>query len=151
MRWMLIIPSTSTSNLTASPISPWVPANFEVRAIIDHGGQAMSLTGMYMNAIDTMYDLCNMEQNANVPRRFWSLPGFDITVDITATEARYAIWGVQGTAEVDASSGLWPVISQLTLGGEMQGHVSIGLPLNQVAVCHQRARAPIRLQSRCNL
>lgn len=124
---MLIISSTNPSNLTTSAVSPWVPGDFEIRAIIKHGQQAMSLIGMYMNAIHTMYDLCYMEQTANIPRRLWSLPDYDITVDISATEARYAIWGLQGTADADAEAGLWPLISQVTLGGATQGHVSIRL------------------------
>jgi len=85
----------------------------------------MSFTGMYMNAIYAMYDLCYMDQKAEILSRFWSLPEFDLTVDITATEARYAIWGLQGSTDADVYAGCWPFISQLTLGGVMQGHVSI--------------------------
>lgn len=123
---MLSTPSTLPTDLVALPVLPWVPEDFEIHAIINkRGRQGMDLTGMYMNAIYAMYDMCYIEQHANIPRRVWSLPEFDVTVDILATEARLAIWGLQGTADADAGAGVWPLISQLMLGGEIKGHISI--------------------------
>lgn len=86
----------------------------------------MDLPGMYMNAIYTMYDLCNMDQNAEVARRLWSLAQYDITIALETTEARFAVWGLQGTADADAiEARLRPLISYLTLGGQYQGQVTI--------------------------
>lgn len=102
---MLSTPRTLPTDLVALPVSPWVPEDLEIHAIFNkHGRQGMDLTGMYMNAIYAMYDMCYIEQHANIPRRVWSLPEFDVTVDILATETRFAIWGLQGAA--DAVPGL---------------------------------------------
>ena len=119
-------PSPLPSNLSSPSITPWVPNDFSIAVAINKDRPAMSVVGMYMNAIYTMYDLCNMDENANIPRRLWSLSDYGVTVEIGAPETRFAISGLQRTADFDASdAGLRPLISQLLLGGRDKGGVII--------------------------
>ena len=85
----------------------------------------MSAIGMYMNAFEAMYDLVYMDQSASIELRRWSLPGYDLTVEIAVKEARFAVWGLGAHCQTSSEQGYPPMITLLTLDDEMKGYVGI--------------------------
>lgn len=81
--------------------------------------------GVNLNAINTMYDLCNMDQNAPVDRRLWTLPDYGITVDVAAAQTRFAVWGIQGMIGTENHFDFRPMVSQVVLAREIKGFVGI--------------------------
>lgn len=108
-----------------NPVVPDIPLAFKVRAAFNRSGPKMDLIGMYMNAIYAMYDLCLLDVHAIVARKDWSLPNYDIVIDMAGYKTFFAIWGLQRTADPLVREGLYPMVSEMTLNGQTMGHVAI--------------------------
>ena len=84
----------------------------------------MNDIAVFMNAVIAMEDLCFIDQGADLrsrPPRAWSLPQYDLSIDIWTAEARYAVWALQLTVAVSHSVGYWPVIGKIFLHGVPEG------------------------------
>ena len=84
----------------------------------------MNDIALFMNAITAMEDLCFINQRADLrshPPRAWSLPQYDLSIDIWTAEARYAVWALQLTVVVSHNVGYWPTIGKIMLHGVPEG------------------------------
>lgn len=78
----------------------------------------MNDIAVFMNAVTAMEDLCFMDQGAdlrNHPPRTWSLPQYDLSIDVWTRQVRYAVWALQIIVTVSSRVGYWPVIGRLLL------------------------------------
>ena len=78
----------------------------------------MNDIAIFMNAVTAMEDLCFMDQGAdlrNQPPRTWSLPRYDLSIDVWTAQARYAVWALQITVTVSNRIGFWPIIGRFLL------------------------------------
>lgn len=78
----------------------------------------MNDIAVFMNAVTAMEDLCFIDQGADLrsqPPRTWSLPQYDLSIDVWTAEARYAVWALQLTVLVSYHVGYWPVIGKIIL------------------------------------
>lgn len=78
----------------------------------------MNDIAVYMNAVTAMEDLCFMDQGADLrtrPPRTWSLPQYDLSIDVWTAEARYAVWALQLTVAVSYHVGYWPILGRILL------------------------------------
>lgn len=84
----------------------------------------MNDIAVFMNAVTAMEDLCFIDQGADLrsrPPRSWSLPQYDLSIDIWTAEARYAVWALQLTVVVSNGVGYWPIIGKIYLHGVPEG------------------------------
>lgn len=86
----------------------------------------MNDTAFFMNAVAAMEDLCFMNQYADLrqsPPRSWSLPQYDLLLDIWTSEVCYAVWALQLTVIVSHRLGYWSVIGTIMLHNIPEGRV----------------------------
>ena len=95
-------------------------------------GPPMNELAIYITAITALEDLCFRDQSATVPGyphvpfrspAIWSLLQYDIYLEISSRQVRYAIWGLQFTAGDVRQGGLWPVIARYFWRGEFTGRL----------------------------
>lgn len=82
-----------------------------------------------MNTIAALEDLCFRDQGASMPAyplASWTLPQYNVYIDVTSQQVRYAIWGLQLTASVVRKEGFWPIIARYFWQGDFAGRVDIG-------------------------
>lgn len=78
----------------------------------------MNNIAVFMNAVTAMEDLCFMDQGADLHGqhpRAWSLPQYDLSIDVWTGQARYAVWALQIMVNVSHHVGYWPVVGRFLL------------------------------------
>ena len=79
-----------------------------------------------MNAVSSMGDLCLEYDGSRLISHTWSLPQYDINVDIIASgNALYAAWGIQTMVEALVDTGFWPTYGVFHWQGRLMGQISI--------------------------
>ena len=98
-------------------------------------GPQLDEIALYMTAVTALEDLCFRDQsepipgNPDVPFRSpssWSLPQYDIYLEISSYRVSYGIWALQLTTGDVAKAGLWPVIARCFAWGEFAGRLDFG-------------------------
>lgn len=109
------------------------PSDFDIEySNTQDYGPPMNEIEIYMTTITALEDLCFRDQSStvagypHVPFRSptkWSLPQYDVYLEISSQQVRYAIWGLQLTAGDVRRGGLWPVIARFFWREEFAGRV----------------------------
>ena len=94
----------------------------------------MSEIAVYMTAVTALEDLCFRDQSAIVPGypdvpfqspSKWSLPQYNVYLEVSSEQVRYAIWGIQLTTGAIRKGGFWPVIGRFFWDGQFAGRADI--------------------------
>lgn len=109
------------------------PSDFDIEYSLTRDyGPPLDEIGIYMTAITALEDLCFRTQSAPLPDYphipfqspvKWSLPQYDVYLEISSQQVRYAIWGVQYAAGALRKAGLWPAIGRFFWRGEFAGRL----------------------------
>ena len=109
------------------------PSDFDIEYSMTRDyGPPMNELAIYMTTVTALEDLCFRDQSATVPGyphvpfrspAIWSLPQYDMYLEISSQQVRYAIWGLQLTAGDVRKGGLWPVIARYFWRGEFTGRL----------------------------
>ena len=109
------------------------PSDFDIEYSMTRDyGPPMNELAIYMTTITALEDLCFRDQSATVPGyphipfrspAMWSLPQYDIYLEISSQQVRYAIWGLQFAAGDVRKGGLWPVIARYFWRGDFAGRL----------------------------
>ncbi|KAL8793870.1 MAG: hypothetical protein Q9195_003596 [Heterodermia aff. obscurata] len=93
----------------------------------------MNEIAIYMTAVTALDDLCFRDQSTPVPDYphipfdqspvKWSLPQYEVYLEISSQQVRYAIWGLQYAAGALRPAGLWPVIGRFFWSGQFAGRL----------------------------
>ena len=98
-------------------------------------GPPMHEVAIYMTTVTALEDLCFRDQSAAIPGyphvpfrspATWSLPQYNVYVEISSQQVRYAIWGLQLAAGAVRKGGLWPVIGRYFWRGVFSGRLDLG-------------------------
>lgn len=94
----------------------------------------MDEIAIYMTAVTALEDLCFRDQGAPVPGyppipfhspATWSLAQYDVYLEVSSQQVRYAVWGIQCTAGDILKEGLWPVIGRFCWRGQFAGRLDL--------------------------
>lgn len=72
-----------------------------------HAAPPLDEIAIYQNAVAAMEDLAFMDQSAELPStpvHFWSLPQYDVSIDIVSTCVKWAVYGLQMTVNLISSA-----------------------------------------------
>ena len=111
----------------------FAPSDFDIEYSLTRDyGPPLDEVGVYLTSITALEDLCFRPQSALLPdyphipfqsHAKWSLPQYDVYLEISSQEVRYAIWGVQYAAGALRKAGLWPLIGRFFWRGEFAGRL----------------------------
>ncbi len=128
------------------------PSSFSIEFSTTHDfGPPMDEIAIYMNAVTALEDLCFRDQSAHLPgypHNTWSLPQYDLYIEVSAQQVRYAIWGLQLTAGAVRKAGFWPIIGRVFWREDFAGRVDVAncdFPLDSVElVDRKQGRGDVR-------
>ena len=137
--WWTIARTTSSSSIISQSrnlsILP-APSDFDIEYSLTRDyGPPLDEIGIYMTAMTALEDLCFRAQSAPLPDYplipfqspvKWSLPQYDVYLEVSSHQVRYAIWGVQYAAGALRKAGLWPCIGRFFWRGEFAGRLDFG-------------------------
>ena len=92
----------------------------------------MSEIALYMTAVAALEDLCFRDQSATIPGypdvpfqspSKWSLLQYNVYLEVSSEQVRYAIWGIQLTTGAIRKGGFWPVIGRCFWDEHFAGRV----------------------------
>ena len=128
--WMLC---TSLASRKSNSSILRAPGDFDIEYHLTHDyGPPMNEIAIYMTTVTALDDLCFRDQSAPVPDYphipfqspvKWSLPQYDVYLEISSQQVRYAVWGLQYAAGALLKAGLWPVIGRFFWSGQFAGRL----------------------------
>ena len=128
---------TVSSNATAfnASASDDAPQDFDIEFSITHDyGPRLNEIALYMTTVVSLEDLCFRDQSSTVPGdpgvpftspTTWSLPQYNVIIEISSQQVRYAIWGLQLITGNARKVGFWPTIGRFFWRGQFAGRVDI--------------------------
>ena len=109
------------------------PSEFDIEYSMTHDyGPPMNEIAVYMTVVTALEDLCFRDQSATIPGyphlpfrslATWSLPRYNVVLEISSLQVRYALWGLQLAAGSLREGGLWPVIARYFWRGDFAGRL----------------------------
>ncbi|KAL6718192.1 hypothetical protein ACLMJK_004280 [Lecanora helva] len=118
------------------------PPEFDIEFSATHDyGPPLNEIATYMTAVTALEDLCFRDQSSTVPGypnvpfaspATWYLPQYNVLIEVTSLQVRYAIWSIQVAAGNARRVNFWPMIGRFFWRGEFAGRVDFtnkGRPL----------------------
>ena len=95
-------------------------------------GPPMDEVAAYVIVVTALEDLCFRDQSATIPGyphvpfrspATWSLPQYNVVLEISSQQVRYALWGLQLATGNLRKGGFWPVIARYFSRGIFAGRI----------------------------